>query len=666
METHSAPGVPSAPPARISRWRARAVLLVVLAALAALMPVAPASAQDSEGTLTGGESAATALQASGLIGDVVQAVGDALIPAVQASPEDPGPNSASVLAFGLDEEGLLGGLGGLLGGLLGGPDFLSNLLAGGALEASAEVNQPAGYAESAVRVTDLAVLGALGGGLSADTIHSTVRLDCANPDADPFAGVEFVDLRLFDRGLIDTVTPNGPVLDFTLNLQNLSVEQLRELIQQVGNVADLIGGGALGELLGPTLATLVDLLDQILGLLGGVLDPVLDLLLNQLLGAITSQLPDVIEVSVGLFQVDDNQDEFDTASNPHLEASVTALSLSASLLDINLLDLRLGEATAAVDCDFQQSPPTPECPPTASTLEGINRLAGEERIASAIAISQERWTDECVGQIDAVVLSRHDLFVDAMAGTPLAATRSAPILVTPTTDLVDPVAAEIQRLLPDGEGTVYLLGGVDALDENVEAAVADLGLDVVRIGGPTRYETAGLIAESLGEVDHIMVATGLNHSDALVAGAAAAHVNGAVVLTPGAAPHPVVDDLIASTPTAEVHAIGGQAAEAYPDVEPIAGETRAGTAVAVAEAFFDNPTHVGIARGDDFPDAMAGGAHIGGYGGPLLLTDTATLSPETAAYVESIDVQGIYIYGGNAAVSAEVEAALQALLVPAA
>src|SRR5699024_1894182 len=126
-------------------------------------------------------------------------------------------------------------------------------------------------------------------------------------------------------GLVETVAPNQDVIDFTLNLQELSVSDLTDLIEQVGNVTDLVGG-FLGDILGPLLDTVIGLLVQILDLLGGILDPVLDLLLNQLLGIITSQLPDVLNVSVGLYQTDDNRSEFDPEDG-YLEASMTALSV---------------------------------------------------------------------------------------------------------------------------------------------------------------------------------------------------------------------------------------------------------------------------------------------------------------------------------------------------
>lgn len=283
------------------------------------------------------------------------------------------------------------------------------------------------------------------------------------------------------------------------------------------------------------------------------------------------------------------------------------------------------------------------------------------RVETAIAISQDRWTDACVGEFDSVVMARADVFADSLSGTPLAAALTAPLLITASNELYDEVAEEVSRLLPDGVGTVFLLGGRSALEQTVEDAVADMGYDITRLGGPSRFETAGLIAEHLGERDHVLVATGTDHADALTAGAAAAANNGAVLLTLGDESHRVVDEYLAGA-DAEPWAIGGDAAAAYPNLTALAGATRDGTAVAVAEAFFDDPTHVAFARRDDFPDALGGGAHIGGYGGPLLLSYPAMVPDETRDYLESVSPSGGYVYGGTHAMDEDTFAALEALV----
>jgi hypothetical protein len=275
------------------------------------------------------------------------------------------------------------------------------------------------------------------------------------------------------------------------------------------------------------------------------------------------------------------------------------------------------------------------------------RLRGAGRIETAIAVSQDSFGDD---EADTVVLARADDFADALAGTPLAVAANAPLLLTPSNRLDALTAAEIQRVLPDG-ATVHVLGGEAAISSAVVDALEDLGFEVERIFGTTRIETSVEIAEFLGETDTLLVTRAFEFPDALTAGAAAGHVGGAVLLTTDDRPHPAVDDYLASAEDADVFAVGGPAAAAYPEATPIVGSTRVETGVAVAEAFFDAPLVAGIARSDQFPDALSGGAHIARLGGPMLLTPPASLHPAVEGYLCGEPIRSTYVYGGTAAIS---------------
>lgn len=294
----------------------------------------------------------------------------------------------------------------------------------------------------------------------------------------------------------------------------------------------------------------------------------------------------------------------------------------------------------------------------------VQRFSGAGRVETAIDISQDQFED---GAASTVVLARADDYADALAGTPLAVRDDGPLLVTNSDLLVPTVVDEIQRVLPD-DGTVTLLGGEAALDAGVEAAVADLGYDVERLAGPTRFETAVAVATSLdggaAALDSVLITTAFDFPDALIAGAAASAHNGAVVLTGTDGPHPAVDAFLAGR-DAEVFGIGGPAARAYPDAEAVAGETRDHTAVLVAERFFDEPVSIGLARPDSFADALAGGAHVGREGGPLLLSLTRDeLSDLVVGYIDAhgAAVTDGSVYGGTEAISDGVLTFLAELL----
>lgn len=292
---------------------------------------------------------------------------------------------------------------------------------------------------------------------------------------------------------------------------------------------------------------------------------------------------------------------------------------------------------------------------------GLTRLSGADRVLTAIAVSQEAFED---GAASGVVLARSTDFADALSGAPLAAMQDAPTLLTPPGELDGRTAAELQRVASTDE-TVWLLGGAAALSASVADEVEALGYSTQRLGGATRVETSLEIAEALGGPDELLVTTGEDFPDAVTAGAAAAHTSGAVLLTSSEEPHPAVTEYLDGRDGASVSAVGGPAARAHPEATAVFGATREATAVAVAETFFTAPEVVGLARRDDFPDALTGGAHVGSLGGPMLLTPTDALHGEPSGFLcaTADTLAGGFIYGGTQAVTDSTMATAAARLV---
>ncbi|MEE8603360.1 cell wall-binding repeat-containing protein [Euzebya tangerina] len=293
----------------------------------------------------------------------------------------------------------------------------------------------------------------------------------------------------------------------------------------------------------------------------------------------------------------------------------------------------------------------------------VDRVQGEDRIATAIAASQASFDD---GEASAVVLTRADVFADALAGTPLAVQENGPLLLSGQDSLDSATETEIQRVL-DSDGTVYLLGGTDALSEQVEADVTALGTDVVRYGGLNRFDTAVIIAsDGLDEPDLNLLADGEGFADAVSSGAAAAANDGAVLLTSGDVLPPETEAYLATidpgsdsdtdTSNDTLFAIGGPAVAAVPGATPVQGANRVDTAVEVATTFFEAPPVAGIATEGAFPDALAGGVVVSAQGGPLLLSGSEALSASVAAYFEATPSIGtVTIFGGVDALSEAVQ-----------
>ncbi|MEU4566032.1 cell wall-binding repeat-containing protein [Micromonospora sp. NPDC023956] len=303
----------------------------------------------------------------------------------------------------------------------------------------------------------------------------------------------------------------------------------------------------------------------------------------------------------------------------------------------------------------------------------VVRLTGQTRYTTGVAVSRSHWRTAADGsdrreRAGAVVLSRSDTFADALSGSALAAAKRGPLLMTPPTSLDADTRAELLRVLSPG-GTVYLLGSPGAIATEVEDAVRALGFTVRRVAGADRFGTSVAIAKEIDPTpDTVLLATGMDFPDALTAGAAAGALNrpggtgSAVVLLTNDHVLPTetrgfLDTLPARERT--IHGVGRFAAEAAtgydPEAERLIGPDRYGTAYRVAEAFFAGPTHVGLATGMDWPDALAGGALVGALGGPLMLTPgTAPYLDDSAAQTltgASGSIREVLVFGSTAVVN---------------
>ncbi|WP_157965656.1 cell wall-binding repeat-containing protein [Euzebya rosea] len=311
--------------------------------------------------------------------------------------------------------------------------------------------------------------------------------------------------------------------------------------------------------------------------------------------------------------------------------------------------------------------PTVDPNPTTGPAEvppGVTRLQGAGREQTAVAASRMAYPQ--ARSAGAVVLARRDSFADGLAGAPLAAAVDGPLLLTGTDGLHPATRDEIIRVLGGG-GTVHVLGGTAAISDRVVAELEQLAYRVVRSAGASRFQTAVAIADrveaALGEVQVAFLVTGNQFPDALAAGPVAIDLGGAILLTDDDSPHPDTQRwLDAHTRTSRV-AIGGQAAQAHPTIEGIFGAGREATAVAVAERFFRRTDVVGVARNDDFADALGGGVVMGRLGGPLLLTGGDELHQAPRGWLEEHDaVASALLFGGPAALTETVRRDVAALV----
>lgn len=299
---------------------------------------------------------------------------------------------------------------------------------------------------------------------------------------------------------------------------------------------------------------------------------------------------------------------------------------------------------------------------------GLERLpvrhAGPTRVSTAVAVADQTHPDGA----SAVVLARADDYADALAGGPLAATVDGPLLLTGRDRLDGDTADAIRRLAPD---RVFLLGGTVALSDEVADQVRNLGVDVDRVAGQTRFDTAVKVADKLvdlgGDIDHAYVVEGRNADpsrgwpDAVSAGALAA-TEGVPVLPverdrlPGEVADFIVrHDLPTVTVVGGTVAVSDQTADqigSLARVDRLAGQTRFDTAVKVADRAVDagaDTSTVWLATGRAFPDALAAGPAAAATGGVLLLVDTTGLPGPVEQFLSDVDGT-VNVVGGVGAV----------------
>lgn len=306
-------------------------------------------------------------------------------------------------------------------------------------------------------------------------------------------------------------------------------------------------------------------------------------------------------------------------------------------------------------------------PPCGEEVEAT-RLAGQDRIATAVELAAGRGTAEVV------LLARSDVAADSLAGAALAGQLDAPILLTPTGALDARVADAIGDL---GATRVILLGGEAALSRTVASAVSALdGVErVERVAGADRFATAAAVATGVGG-DAAFVVTGRDPADAIAVSALAAFLEQPVLLVEPSTVPSATEDALSGLDVERVTIIGGTAAVGASverslaaiadDVERLAGGTRYETSAAVVRRAVASGMEVGSARlatGEVFADALAAGPASADVGQVLALVRPATDPGGAVALLASeARTRTPVVVGGTAALPDDVVAAIEAAL----
>ncbi len=258
-------------------------------------------------------------------------------------------------------------------------------------------------------------------------------------------------------------------------------------------------------------------------------------------------------------------------------------------------------------------------------------LWGANRYDTAVRLSKAGYPN---GAAAAVLVSGEN-YPDALSVAPLAVAYDGPTLLTYASALTVDTASELRRLNPS---QVFVVGLGTTVQNAVKEALPTA--TVTAIVGTDRYDTAARVAvqlkAKLGTVSKVVVVPGDNYPDGLTVGPLAAQKGWAILLTPAAGPLPTVTYNCYHTTLGVSSALEVGTSVALPyitNLTQITGSDRYDTSTHVAEyaETLDGKVvfnHMGLATGDNYPDALAVGSYLGKDDGLLLLTngDAATAS----------------------------------------
>ena len=210
-------------------------------------------------------------------------------------------------------------------------------------------------------------------------------------------------------------------------------------------------------------------------------------------------------------------------------------------------------------------------------------------------------------------------------------------------------------------------------------------IDVTRYGGTDRYETSLLIAEGVaehagGELDWVVMVSGHNWTDAVVAAPLAGAMGAPVLATPSGGLRTDAADFLKRTGVSNALVIGadsdtdGVGPTVVTALESLGIGTERVTRAdqyatgIVAARRLGTPGSMGtlgrtavIASGEVFADALVAGAFAARGSHPILLNPRTSLHAGVAKYLTTAGVEHVVLMGGSGALHHGVEDSLSAM-----
>lgn len=296
---------------------------------------------------------------------------------------------------------------------------------------------------------------------------------------------------------------------------------------------------------------------------------------------------------------------------------------------------------------------------TSKVSAASNRLWGQDRYQTSVAISEEGWTNS-----EYVVIASGENYPDALCAAPLAKKYNAPILLTESATLNENVKKEIKRL---NAKHVFIIGKYASVSQKAENEIKSLVDDIKRLGGNDRYETSVIVAKELENINGITVTSGYGFADALSIASIAAQKGMPILLTGKDKLPEVVKNYIEQNNVniKNSYIVGGQGVISDNTAQQVSktsirlyGQDRFETNLNVMKYFkqdlqFDNLYVVQAdgPTGNEFADALSGSALSAKTSSAVILTYKTIPSATENFIKENIETKSnIIALGGVAAV----------------
>ncbi|NMX05381.1 trypsin-like serine protease [Mobiluncus curtisii] len=270
----------------------------------------------------------------------------------------------------------------------------------------------------------------------------------------------------------------------------------------------------------------------------------------------------------------------------------------------------------------QLSNQQPQQPKPQGIQVGKSRIGGVNRVDTSLLL-----LDKAANKSE-VVLATGRNFPDGLVAGALAGASKSGVVLTMGTNAIEPET--LNKLKSVGTSKVTIVGGTGAVSQGVENSLKAAGIQVERIAGTDRYDTAfrvfdymkanGKLKLDVRGKPYVFVATGKTFPDALAASAVAAKIGTAVVL----ADTPEQVNRVADT---HPYAVGTQTYSLLANMGVsmsgwFDGNDRYDTANKLVNwSLWKGGDTVMVATGRDFPDALAAGALAASTGQLLVLAN---------------------------------------------